>query len=558
MKKTYVIAFIVAFLCILYAVPLVQTAYEFKTNPGHRIQMLDLVEDIFVSPAKKMRADRALLDSLTMLPRLMANALNAAAGDTARSFDPRGALDLCEEAAFKATLLKKSAVDYNRHLQAGKNIFAGRDTATPYYLSLVNLAADLASAQATIASAQDRAAIDRFIETLGPDISKVKVCFGNGNGFSGYLTRTLTALRRTMVGADYLRPYEKEMEKSSIFANAIRPWMLMGYYAAFHDLGGKGVMGKRGWLFYRPDVDYLVRPDIYDARSKIVDPNDAPMNDDAVKSIVSFKKQLAAQGVDLLFVIMPTKPSIYPDLLSEQMNRAAAGTFSHSLRLMEKLKAAGVETIDLFTPFAKERASDTLAGDSLYLRTDTHFKTRAVRLTAAVVAERVRRYPWFTQGTAEYALDSLVVPRKGDIGEMVGLPQSVMRSARPPFPAEATKCYQVYRLARDGSGAVTGRTLYKDDFKRSEILVLGDSFSRIFQTDEPRAAGWIAHLALELAQPVASIVNDGGASTLVRQSLARKPNLLKGKKLVVWEVVERDFRFGDEGWKDVPITFNNN
>jgi hypothetical protein len=49
------------------------------------------------------------------------------------------------------------------------------------------------------------------------------------------------------------------------------------------------------------------------------------------------------------------------------------------------------------------------------------------------------------------------------------------------------------------------------------------------------------------------VVNDGGASTLARRSLARRIGLLKGKKLVVWEIVERDFRFGDDGWKDVAL-----
>ena len=52
---------------------------------------------------------------------------------------------------------------------------------------------------------------------------------------------------------------------------------------------------------------------------------------------------------------------------------------------------------------------------------------------------------------------------------------------------------------------------------------------------------------------VASMVNDGGASTLARRSLARRANLLTGKKLVVWEIVERDFRFGEDGWKDVAL-----
>jgi hypothetical protein len=83
--------------------------------------------------------------------------------------------------------------------------------------------------------------------------------------------------------------------------------------------------------------------------------------------------------------------------------------------------------------------------------------------------------------------------------------------------------------------------------------VLGDSFSRIYQTDEPRSAGWISHLAKELGQPLASIVNDGGASTLVRKTLERKSSVLRGKKLVIWEIVERDFRYGADGWKNVKL-----
>jgi hypothetical protein len=93
---------------------------------------------------------------------------------------------------------------------------------------------------------------------------------------------------------------------------------------------------------------------------------------------------------------------------------------------------------------------------------------------------------------------------------------------------------------------------YRDD-ARSPVLVIGDSFLRIYQTDEPKSAGFIAHLARTLKQPVASVVNDGGASTLVRQELVRRPQLLLGKKVVIWEFVERDIRFGTEGWKKIPL-----
>lgn len=88
------------------------------------------------------------------------------------------------------------------------------------------------------------------------------------------------------------------------------------------------------------------------------------------------------------------------------------------------------------------------------------------------------------------------------------------------------------------------------------MLVLGDSFLRIYERDEPGAAGFIAHLAKELQQPLSSIVNDGGASTLVRQELARRPKVLTGKTLVIWEFVERDIGYGTEGWQVLPLTIS--
>ena len=122
---------------------------------------------------------------------------------------------------------------------------------------------------------------------------------------------------------------------------------------------------------------------------------------------------------------------------------------------------------------------------------------------------------------------------------MLRLPQ-LERIAQP----EDLACVQVV-------DTTTG-SLYRDA-PDAQVLVLGDSFLRIYQQDEPRAAGFVAHLARELKQPLASIVNDGGASTLVRQELCRRSGLLANKKLVIWEFVERDIRYGTEGWQVIPL-----
>ncbi len=91
----------------------------------------------------------------------------------------------------------------------------------------------------------------------------------------------------------------------------------------------------------------------------------------------------------------------------------------------------------------------------------------------------------------------VTVRRHGDLVEMLRVPQ-IERALEP----ESLACLQVVR-------SDTG-TPYRDS-PESEVLILGDSFLRIYEQDEPGAAGFIAHLARELGRPLTSIVNDGGA-----------------------------------------------
>jgi hypothetical protein len=69
----------------------------------------------------------------------------------------------------------------------------------------------------------------------------------------------------------------------------------------------------------------------------------------------------------------------------------------------------------------------------------------------------------------------------------------------------------------------------------------------------PGSAGFLSLLSRELQMPVDAIVSDGGASTDVRRKLSTHPEILEGKRLVVWQFVERDIALGRAGWEDVPL-----
>jgi hypothetical protein len=347
-----------------------------------------------------------------------------------------------------------------------------------------------------------------------------------------------------------LRSFEDRLEKQAWAAKALRPVMQSLRFAAYGDLGEKGLAGRDGWLFYRPGVDFLIEPWPGDAAQ-------APDDGDPLTAIVAFRDALAERGIALLVVPAPGKASVYPNRLSGRVARTGsdthghtrtdtdghgptrlhAGRPGHTRTFMNRLDEAGVAYVDLFAMFDAARLIE--GTPPLYLAQDTHWSPEGLRLAAKMVSERVLGEGWIDRGTSTFEERTVTVKRDGDVLRMMDSPRIA-----ESFEPETLVCTQVMNPE-------TGEP-YEDD-PASPVLVLGDSFLRIYQHDEPGSAGFVAHLARELQRPVASIVNDGGASTLVRQELQRKPELLKGKKLVIWEFVERDLRFGMEGWQIVSL-----
>jgi hypothetical protein len=539
--KTASIVFTIVFLVILYAVGIVQGIVEVRG--GDTVQFFDVFEDTFVTPVNNENA-------ITEKCGVVAEKLAVIGAELARD-EPvwSDAESAAEETLFSLQDIRKASVIINRHMTA--------DTTEESIVHIDSLRNHVNALFGAIQDRLDIAEIKSMFTNIDSEARALAAQHGKVGAFKAARISVGSFFTSTAFKRKYLRGYESELEKTSVFANTLRPYMQFSRYLLFQDLGEKAVLGRNGWFFYKPDVDYNVRPWVLDKRSFIVDPNGIPFTDDPVRAVVKFKEQLEQMGIELLVVVIPGKPSVYPDMLNSSISASASGQITHSLRMIDEIKSRGVETVDLFTAFAEERTHDAEFGDSIYLQKDTHWKSRAVRRAAREVARRIKQYPWYNPGTFEYAIDSVVIDRVGDVGVMSTLPQFKIHDLNPVFATEATKCYQVFLVSRDETGIETGRTLYRDDFSNSTILLIGDSFSRIFQGDEPRSAGWISHIAAELSQPIASIVSDGGASTLVRQTLSRKTSVLKGKRLVIWEFVERDIRFGAEGWKDVTLEVND-
>lgn len=337
---------------------------------------------------------------------------------------------------------------------------------------------------------------------------------------------------------EHLRRFEENLEESSFSEENIRPVYQLARYFVRRGLGHKALLGKPGWYFYHPGVKYLTQPYYRDVASLM------PDGGDPVEIVRDFARQMRLRGILLVVVPVPGKASIYPDKLSSLVDPGQP-VHAHTRRFINELRDAGIEVIDIHEVFLRNRAEADRLNQPLYMRTDTHWTGHGVILAAQAIAERVKRELWYREmeppPADRYERVQVTIERRGDIPKMTKIPLQERL-----FSPELVDAFQVLDKQ--------SRELYQDD-PRSPVLLLGDSFSRVFQTDAPQSAGVIANLAYELQMPVASIVNDGGASTLVRQQLARNMKILWGKRLVIWEFVERDIRFGMRGWQ--PISYQD-
>lgn len=383
-----------------------------------------------------------------------------------------------------------------------------------------------------------------FLGILG-GVPAVQLCLDFRAGEAGRVLDLFTQVPT----AAHLRHYERNLESANWAARLSRPWMQLGLFAGLRDGGAKALPGREGWLFYKPGLaDLTARPVPLSARNATNDP---------VAAITDFRDQLAARGIQLLVVPVPNKESTYPDHVASSLANQRSLVAPRTRDALDRLRAANVEVIDLFSVFRAARDRDPTDDTPLYLAQDTHWSPAGMLLAARTVARRLVELGWARPGNHAYDIHPTIVQRPGDIVRMLksppleGLfaPESVtcLRVVEPPSPATSNS------TADPSAKSGGGQTPYQDSAD-AEILVLGDSFLRIYHNDTPGAAGFIAHLAHELRQPLLSVVNDGGGATLLRKELQSRPAYLRNRKVVIWEFVERDLGLATEGWPKLSLS----
>lgn len=327
----------------------------------------------------------------------------------------------------------------------------------------------------------------------------------------------------------HIKSFEDELAESAVVAELARPYTQWIALTLTGQGNEKVVIGRDGWLFYRPGLLY---PTGTGFRSRYAEEDAEVKAWDPLPAIVKFYEDLASRGIELVIVPIPVKPQVYPEKLTRLYDLSLGPPVNlYQKEFFKDLRAEGIGVIDL-----ARRLWEAKPQGQLYMALDTHWTPLGMRIFADALAEELRRrFAWLKQSEREYRSRPVRMTNRGDIFDMLKLP--------PWSRAYTTREIAVEQVAD------------AEPDPSSPVVLLGDSFTNVFSLKEMKwgeRAGLGEHLMMRLGRPLDVIAVNGGAPTATRRTLARERSL-QGKRLVVWSFATRELIIPDSEWAIVPL-----
>ena len=290
------------------------------------------------------------------------------------------------------------------------------------------------------------------------------------------------------------------------------------------------VSGKEGWLFFAPELRHLSVGQFWGDVAQRVSRASNPEFADPLPAILDFKAQLDKAGIALIFVPIPAKATIYPEMVSEHGDPSRRSDAYHQ-KFYDILRERGVNVLDLTPLFLQNRFTD--AGP-VYCKQDTHWSGQGCVLAAKAIAEAIGTPAWAAEiPKRDVKTETRTIAIAGDLWKELGDQNLQKEQLRLTY-------------IKEGVGA---------SWRGSPVVLLGDSHSLVFHAGgdmHARGAGLPDHLTNQLGFPVDVVAVRGSGATPSRLNLYRRRDNMKGKRVVVWCLSVREFTEG-QGWRLVPI-----
>jgi alginate O-acetyltransferase complex protein AlgJ len=309
---------------------------------------------------------------------------------------------------------------------------------------------------------------------------------------------------------------------------ARRSWLTHVVRAAGEGVGGPNFTtsdvtpGSDGFLFYKPEVEFVSGAGFLDPRFAT-----APS---IVPAIVDFHRQLQKLGIHLILLPVPAKASIYPERIWPTYPLESGPALNPDWkRWLATLRASGVDVLDLTDEFWRNKPGDP----PVFLRTDTHWSSRGMELAADKVVEKLKPLLGEFQ-PLHFETAPLDTPVYGDLARSANV------WFNPAFPSGS----QHLSVVRYNGQEVT-------TLPNSPVLLIGDSYSNNFKD----RGGFAHQIMARLGAGVETRAGIGGVQVNERrEELSDHPELLSGRKVVIWEFGARFLETQEvEAWEIYPI-----
>jgi hypothetical protein len=352
--------------------------------------------------------------------------------------------------------------------------------------------------------------------------------------------RSLQDVWTLLPKVDAIKAFETGLEENSVSCRFLLP-RTQYLLARFGGAGNEKVyIGREGWLFYRPEVDYLTEPGFLSPqqlrnRTRIGREASQP---DPRKAILQFHEQLARRGIQLIVIPMPSKAMVDPDRFTRRYDALRNVLQNPSfMQFKSELESAGVLVFDLGPALADRKRA---TGSPQYLETDTHWRPETMEYAAGLLKEFVAQHVNLpVVASAGYRQVAEPATNLGDIAAMLSLPEG-----KNLYRRQTVSVHQVLNARNE---------LWQPN-AAADVLLLGDSYSNIYSLDAMGwgyDAGFAEQLSFAMQRPVDRIVRNDAGAYATRQMLARElaqgHDRLAGKRLVIWEFADRELAVGD--WK---------
>ena len=275
-----------------------------------------------------------------------------------------------------------------------------------------------------------------------------------------------------------------------------------------------GASPAETFLWFRRNANYLLADKIT-GQDSLHNP---------LPRLLELKNYLDSIGVQLLVVPVPVKEEIYGE-------RLVAGTPADlcvnpaGREFTREMLAAGLDVLDIYPALMAAKAGDEPPHFS-YQRYDTHWALPGMLAAMEQLAARVTQYAWYGDAGAQPGslnMQGTTTMREGDL--VAHLPDA----EKAKYPADTLPVMKILK----------GSEPYKGG-KNAPILLMGDSFTGVFESVDQKSGGPGSLLAYATGLDVQVLTSWGGGPGVYHRMMKMKKDM-QSKRLVIYMMTARDF-----------------